>query len=438
VSGAPVLIVPGQTLPPVRGVCHRGPVSQTLRARSHTAEAVLVGLGGMLGAGVFTGLAPAAALAGRWFLAGAVLAALVAGFVATAVAGRARAAPDLDGEEHLRERLGVWPARISGSAQVLGRAAAAAALAGTVGDYLAPQRRVVLAVGLIVLAIALDGVGLRLTGAFRWVPALGVLVVLGAVVAVCFGVAPPPAAPVPPGLAGADDPGGIAGAAGVMFFAFLGFGQAVGADAAERRAARWPVGVVLPVLIGVALAAYLAVGFGAYHQLGAGRLALSPVPLEDTLAAADAAPLAPVVRLGVLLAAAPLLLLVLAGARRAVAAAAVAGDLPTAVARPGRTGVPWRAGVLGGAAAVVATVLLPPAAAIPLAACAMLFHYAFVCATARLVMVDEQGRPAWAACLGMALCVVLAMSLPVPDLLVTASALVLGTGGCALAARRAR
>jgi APA family basic amino acid/polyamine antiporter len=397
--------------------------------------AVLAGLGGMLGAGVFLGPAPAAALAGGWFLLGTVLAALVAGCLALAVACCARVAPDLDGEQHLRERLGIWPARISGSAHLLGRAAALAALAGTVGDYLAPQRRVVLAVGLLVLATALDAVGFRLTGALRWVPPVGVLVVLGAVVAVCFGVAPPAAAPVPPGLPGADDPSGVAGAAGVMFFAFLGFDRIIGASADERRAARWPMPVVL---LGVALVGTLAVGFAAYHQLGAARLALSPAPLRDTLAAADAAALAPVVNLGVLLAAAPVLLLVLGGTRRAVVAAAGAGDLPARIGRPGRAGTPWRASVLAGAAGAVAAVLLPPAAAIPLAACGMLFHGAFVCATARLVLLDGPARPVWVACLGMALCVVLAMSLPVPALLVTAAAVALGTVGGALIARRNR
>ncbi|GDY30412.1 amino acid permease [Gandjariella thermophila] len=413
-------------------------MSQTLRTRPRAAGAVLTGLGGMLGAGVFAGLAPAAAPAGGWFLVGTVVAALVAGCVTTAVSYRARAVPELDGDQHLREQLGAWPARMSGSAQLLGRAAGLAAVAGTVGEYLAPEYRVPVAVGLVALVTAVDAAGLALNGAWRWVPALGVLAVLGVMVAVCFGAAPPPAAPVPPGLPGADDPSGIAGAAGVMFFAFLGFERITGATAGERRAARWPAPVVLPVLLGVPLAGYLAVGFGAYHQLGGARLALSPVPLRDALAAADAAPLAPLVNLGVLLAATGVLPVVLAGARRAVAAVARAGDLPEVVVRPGAAGTPWRASVLAGAAGAVAAVLLPPAAAIPLAACGMLFHSAFACAAARLALLDTPGLPARLACAGMALCVVVAMSLPVPALLVTAVAVALGTGGCALAARGGR
>src|SRR5207302_1760381 len=115
----------------------------------------------------------------------------------------------------------------------------------------------------------------------------------------------------------ADDPGGLVGAAGVMFFAFLGFDRITTPTALS---AQWRPRVVLPLVFAVALGCYLAVGLGAYRQLGAARLALSPAPLRDTLVAADAAALMPVVAFGAAISTVPVLLLVLAGTRRRLAA----------------------------------------------------------------------------------------------------------------------
>src|ERR671928_1751920 len=78
-----------------------------LARRLGTADAVTIGLGSMIGAGVFSAFAPAAAAAGVGLLIGLVLAAVVAYCNATAAAQLAAQYPTSGGTYvYGRERLG--------------------------------------------------------------------------------------------------------------------------------------------------------------------------------------------------------------------------------------------------------------------------------------------------------------------------------------------
>lgn len=270
------------------------------------------GLAAMIGAGIFAGVAPAARAGGGWLLAALALAGLL-----TLACGRSTS-----------DNIGPLG--------VLGRVAGAAAIAGMFGSYVLPAHPLPAAVGLLAVAAAVTAFGARPSRPVLLTGVAVVLAGLGVLVAACLAIEPAgPAVALPE----AGNLAGLPAATLLMFFGFLGFEHA----GPRRRSA-----------IVVALGMYLAVGYAALRQLGGPRLALSPAPLRDALAAADAAALDPILTLAAATAAVLALLGVLADLRRA-----------------GRI-VPPIAGVL---AAVTAAVLSVPVST-GLASALMLARYA--------------------------------------------------------------
>ena len=184
------------------------PVTRMLREQLGAVDAVVAGLGAMIGAGLFAGLAPASALAGRWLLVAIVVAAVAAGCCCCSTCDQSGVFPGSGGGyRYTREQLGRWPARMAGGLYLAGRAAAAAALAGCFGAYVAPDRPALPALGVLVLAVAADAAGVRPPRALTRALTVFVLIVLALVVAACFAIAPPPptGVPVPSGTPGLDN-----------------------------------------------------------------------------------------------------------------------------------------------------------------------------------------------------------------------------------------
>lgn len=282
------------------------------------------GLAAMLGAGVLAGLAPAASAAGAVLLAGLVIAAALAVVCGLSIADES-------------------PRPVPFVLAVLGRIAGASAIASTFGAYLLPAHPGPAGIGLIAVGTAVCAVG-RGTHTLTVAGVAVVLAVLAVFVAACFAIEPagPAVAPPPTGAAGTGDLAGLPVATALMFFCFLGF------DRVERR---WRV-----LTIGVALVITTAVAAAALYQLGGPRLALSPAPLRDALAAADASGLDGPVTAGVAVATLLALVGVLAGVR----------DGPRgALLTP-----------LTATAAAAVSVLLPATTAIASAVALMLGHYA--------------------------------------------------------------
>jgi APA family basic amino acid/polyamine antiporter len=208
------------------------------------------------GAGLFLGLAPASALAGWWLVAGLVLAAAVAVLFALST-------PDQT------------PGLAAPSLGILGRIAAAVAVAATFGEYVVPEQPEVGAVVLVVVVAAVVLLAPPLPPSVDRAAAVVVVAVLLVVAVACFTIDPVTAPVLPPAdAAGADEPLGLLPSAALLFVCFVG-GQ--------------PTGRTRPAVIGVVLAVSAAVAIGVLRQLGGERLALSPAPLRDVLAAADAA-----------------------------------------------------------------------------------------------------------------------------------------------------
>ena len=110
--------------------------SPTLARRLTTTDAVVVGLGAMLGAGVFSAFGPAADAAGAGLLVGLGIAAVVAYCNAAASAQLAAVYPVSGGTYvYGRERLGPTWGFVAGWGFVIGKTASCAAMALTFGAY---------------------------------------------------------------------------------------------------------------------------------------------------------------------------------------------------------------------------------------------------------------------------------------------------------------
>src|SRR6478735_6681431 len=110
-----------------------------LARRLSTTDAVVLGLGSMIGAGVFAVFGPAARAAGAGLLIGLVIAAVIAFCNATASAQLASQYPTSGGTYiYGRERLGPWWGFAAGWGFVIGKTASCAAMALTFASYVLP------------------------------------------------------------------------------------------------------------------------------------------------------------------------------------------------------------------------------------------------------------------------------------------------------------
>ncbi|PZU28665.1 MAG: amino acid permease, partial [Microbacterium sp.] len=113
--------------------------SPALARRLGLGDAVALGLGSMVGAGVFAVWAPAAEAAGGALLVGLAVAALVALCNATASAQLAAAHPVAGGTyAYGRAELGPWWGFVAGWGFIVGKTASCAAMAMTFAAYAAP------------------------------------------------------------------------------------------------------------------------------------------------------------------------------------------------------------------------------------------------------------------------------------------------------------
>ena len=145
--------------------------------RLGTFDAAVIGVGSMVGAGVFSAIGPAAESAGSWLVLGLAVAAFVAFCNAVASAQLAAQYP-LSGGTYVygRERLGPWWGFAAGWCFVTGKTASCAAMALTFGAYVAPGSGLVRRLLGILADVALTAATLReieRTGLLsRWLLAL--------------------------------------------------------------------------------------------------------------------------------------------------------------------------------------------------------------------------------------------------------------------------
>jgi APA family basic amino acid/polyamine antiporter len=408
-------------------------VPDELRRRLGVTDAVVIGLGSMIGAGVFAALAPAARAAGSGLLIGLALAAVVAYCNATSSARLAARHPASGGTYvYGRERLGAFWGYLAGWGFVVGKTASCAAMALTVGSYVWPGQAHAVAVAAVVALTALNYTGVQKSAL---VTRAIVAVVLAVLAAVVVAVLTSGAAEAEHLAVGGDTGfGGVLQAAGLLFFAFAGYARIATLGEEVRDPGR-TIPRAVPLALGITLVVYALVAVSVLLALGPARLADATAPLSDAVRAAGAGGLEPVVRVGAAVAALGSLLALILGVSRTTLAMARDRHLPHALAavHP-RFQVPHRAELAVGLVVAVAAATADLRAAIGFSSFGVLAYYAIANASA-LTLTPEEGRPPRIVpVVGLAGCAVLAFALPVAS--VVSGAAVLAAGAAVYAVRR--
>jgi APA family basic amino acid/polyamine antiporter len=397
-------------------------------------DAVVIGLGAMIGAGVFAAIGPASRAAGSGLLIGLAIAAVVAYCNATSSAQLAAVYPESGGTYvYGRERLGAFWGYLAGWGFVVGKTASCAAMALTFGAYASPEWRRPLGVAAVVALTAVNYQGVRKTA---WLTRVIVAVVLAALATAVVGA-------LLGGEASGDNLGpitsaggwsGILESAGLLFFAFAGYARLATLGEEVIDPAR-TIPRAIPVALGLTLVVYATVAASALLAAGPEALAESTAPLDTAVQAGSLDALAPVVRIGGTVAALGVLLSLIVGVSRTAFAMAAEGELPRwldAVHPTHR--VPHRAELAVGA--LVATVVLVAdlRGAIGFSSFTVLTYYAIANASAWTLPSEQRRWPRPLAGLGVAGCVVLAFTLPTES--VIGGAVVLAIGAVIWLARR--
>ncbi|MFF5481364.1 APC family permease [Streptomyces sp. NPDC012935] len=412
--------------------------SSELRRTLGVSDAVVIGLGSMVGAGIFAALAPAARAAGSALLLGLAVAAVVAYCNATSSARLAALYPASGGTYvYGRKRLGEFWGYLAGWSFVVGKTASCAAMALTVGAYVWPGQAHAVAVAAVVALTAVNYGGVQKSAWLTRVIVAVVLAVLACVVVVCLGSGQSQAGRLDVGASGGVD--GVLQAAGLLFFAFAGYARIATLGEEVRDPAR-TIPRAIPLALGIALAVYVCVSVAVLSVLGSQALGQAGAPLADAVRAAGVPGLAPVVRVGAAVAALGSLLALFLGVSRTTLAMARDRHLPGALAavHP-RFQVPHRAELAVGAVVAVLAATVDVRGAIGFSSFGVLVYYAVANASAWTL--DAAAISRVVPAVGLVGCVVLAFSLPGISVAVGAGVLAVGVvvyGGRRWAARRSR
>ncbi|WP_441960965.1 APC family permease [Mycolicibacterium houstonense] len=403
-----------------------------LQRRLGTTDAVVIGLGSMVGAGIFAALAPAAAAAGSGLLIGLAVAAVVAYCNATSSARLAARYPQSGGTYvYGRERLGEFWGYTAGWSFIVGKTASCAAMALTVGLYVWPQWAHAVAVAAVVALTAVNYAGIQKSALLTRIIVAVVLAVLAAVVVIIVGSGSADTSRL--GFGDDVGVGGVLQAAGLLFFAFAGYARIATLGEEVRDPAR-TIPRAIPIALGIALVVYAVVAVAVLSILGGPGLATAPAPLADAVAAAGAPQWQPVVRAGAAIAALGSLLALILGVSRTTLAMARDHHLPHGLAavHP-RFAVPHRAEILVGVVVAALAAVADLRGAIGFSSFAVLLYYAIANASA-WTLDSSNWRHRVIPAVGLAGCLVLAFTLPLPS--VIAGVGVVAVGAAIYAVRR--
>ena len=384
----------------------------SLRRTLGLADAVAIGIGAVVGAGIFVVTGVAAGVAGPAFLVALAIAGMAATCNALSSAQLAAEYPQAGGAYEYGHRvLHPWAGFAAGWLFLASKTAAAGAVGLGLGAYLAvlapgvPARAV--AVGAVAVFTALNVWGVRKSAAANLaIVAVAVtsLLVFSVVALASFDAARlRPFAP-----AGA---GGVMRAAALLFFAYTGYAR-VATLGEEVREPRTTIPRAISITVTGALVLYALVALAAVGAAGAPALAASAAPLAEVARRLSAPWLVTAVAAGAVAAMLGVLLSQILGLSRMVFALARRGDLPEWLAHVDeRSGAPTRAVVLVGVVAggVAAWGSLPGIAAA--ASFAILVYYGIANVAALRMPREARLFPDAVPATGLVACAALALSL---------------------------
>jgi APA family basic amino acid/polyamine antiporter len=400
---------------------------QQLQRRLGTFDATAIGLGSMLGAGVFVVFSPAAALAGNLLVLSVVVAGVVAYCNAVASAALAAKYPTSGGTYvYGRKQLGEWPGFLAGWGFVTGKTASCAAMALTFGSYVARDYAVPVAVAAVVALTGVNLLGITRTALLTRILLCLVLATL-VFVAIAAILGPHPAAE--PAGAPSGGAGGVLPAAGLMFFAFAGYARIATLGEEVKDPARAIPRAILAALA-AAFAIYLALALLLLNHLPGGRLAATRTPLLDAVLNSGLAAGAPVVQAGAAAACLGALLALITGVGRTTLAMARERDLPGPLAHVGgKHTVPFVAELAVAAVVILLLLTTDVMTVVGFSSFGVLLYYAVANASAFTLEAHPGYAPKWLNAVGFLACLVLAFTLPRASVLTMAAVLAAGEAG---------
>ena len=390
----------------------------SLRRELGLLDAFAIGLGAVVGAGIFVVTGVAAGIAGPAMLVGLLLASLAAAANALSSAELAATYPQSGGTyEYGYQVLSPWAGYVAGWMFLASKTAAAGTVALGLAGYLdamvpgLPARPV--AVGAVLLFTGINYLGIRKSGLLnRAIIAISVAALLGFVVAGAGSFRATNLRPfAPAGWRGTLE------AAALLFFAYTGYARIATLGEEVREPRRTIPRAILLTLGGSALL-YFAVATVAVGAVGAEVLARTASPLQVAARAFGTPAAVWGIAVGGVTAMLGVLLSQLLGISRMIFAMARRRDLPAALERVHpRFGVPDRAILLiGGIVAVVAATgtLRGIAAA---ASFTILIYYGIANLAALRMPREAKLYPDAIPVFGIFACATLAASLPVATII---------------------
>jgi APA family basic amino acid/polyamine antiporter len=401
------------------------PHGLTLRRDVGVFGATLMGLGSIIGTGVFVSIAIAAGVAGPAVILAIVLAACVALCNALSSAQLAANHPVSGGTyeygyRYLRPWLGFTAGWLFLAAKSASAATAALGFAGYLLEALgianptalvATAFATVIALGLVVLSGVRQSSRVNVVVVSLSLVALVTFVVCGAPLAMRGGENLKPFLP--------DDPAAFLHAAALMFVAYTGYGR-IATLGEEVREPRRTIPLAILVTLGVSAAVYVAVATVGVAAAGAGRMAEATsgtngaivAPLAIVAESFAMPGVARFVAVGAMAAMLGVLLNLVLGLSRVLLAMGRRGDMPAAAARlnAART-TPYVAVIVMTLVIAALTLLGSVKTTWSFSAFTVLIYYGITnLAALRLPKAERLYSPVFAWC-GLAACLLLAFSI---------------------------
>lgn len=372
-------------------------------------SAVLLGLGSIVGTGIFVTIGTAAGIAGPAVLIAIGIAALVATCNGLASAQLAAAHPVSGGAYEYGYRvLGAWPGRLAGTMFVCAKTASAATAAlGISGYALAaleqgdPMMRRLLAVGSVALLTAIVASGMQRSHRVNVVIVTVTLISLAV-----FVIATLPTVTWGNLYIGRANAGDLAHATALVFVAYTGYGRIATLGEEVREPTRTiPRAIVITLVVTLAL--YLVVGGTALGVVGAESLGVITRETSAPLEAVAPADIRPVIAVGAVTAMLGVILNLVLGVSRVVLAMARRGDLPRGLARV-ESSSPRRAVLATGAAVAAIAAIGTIRSTWTFSAFSVLVYYGVMNACALRQPREQRRVPRIVPATGLAFCVALA------------------------------
>lgn len=385
------------------------PHEPELERRLGYLDAAAIGLGAIIGAGIFVAIGPAVEVAGSLALVGLVIAGIVGLFNSLSSAQLAAVYP-VSGATYAYGRLIIndLTGFIAGWVFIISAIAADSAIALTFATYLdflfpaLPPR--ITAALIAILLTALNYIGIRASARANnvlvalKVGALLFFIVLGAFFFDLGRVMP----------FSADGRVNVLHAAAILFFAYTGYARIATLGEEVKDPERTIPRAILTALAGSA-GLYIGVLLVALGLIGARNLAGSDAPLADAIAVTGVSAAVLIIAFGALVATSSVLLTDLLGVSRTVFAMSRNRDLPHGLSDVHRRhGTPHRAVLATGLAVVVLAAFLPLRGLVEAGSFGLLIYYGITNLAAFLLAPEKRRyHKVWAAagflsCFGLA------------------------------------